>query len=345
MSEKTPKELLQLLRRPFEPHHISKLPKPTKQQTEEIKADYKKGIRCEDCGGWHHPKVVHLDYVGHAALTDRLLECDIHWYWEPLALDEFGLPRFDKSGGLWIKLTVCGMSRIGYGNAETSGNKDNGSREKEIIGDALRNAAMRFGAALDLWHKGDLHKDKSEDQDSAPLDISDKPFDLSNEETIDQELEKVAKSIPNRATEYLANNEALNRTIRYGYSIKECKNYLSGIDEMETELAKRKKAALATLDFLTNNFKLAMEVFDTTLVAGQYCELVLQNAKESVIIENEALIPDEFKEIVTQTKVLKDAIYCHIKNGGTVAGATLQANTFLKVKYGPQRTLKDVSSS
>ena len=30
---------------------------------------------------------------------------------------------------------------------------------KERIGDALRNAAMRFGAALDLWHKGDLHAD------------------------------------------------------------------------------------------------------------------------------------------------------------------------------------------
>jgi len=28
---------------------------------------------------------------------------------------------------------------------------------KEVIGDALRNAAMRFGCALDLWHKGDLH--------------------------------------------------------------------------------------------------------------------------------------------------------------------------------------------
>ena len=28
---------------------------------------------------------------------------------------------------------------------------------KERIGDALRNAAMRFGAALDLWHKGELH--------------------------------------------------------------------------------------------------------------------------------------------------------------------------------------------
>jgi hypothetical protein len=36
---------------------------------------------------------------------------------------------------------------------------------KEIIGDALRNAAMRFGAALDLWHKGDLHVE-TDDGDS-----------------------------------------------------------------------------------------------------------------------------------------------------------------------------------
>jgi hypothetical protein len=34
---------------------------------------------------------------------------------------------------------------------------------KERIGDALRNAAMRFGAALDLWHKGDLHGDAEPD--------------------------------------------------------------------------------------------------------------------------------------------------------------------------------------
>jgi hypothetical protein len=34
---------------------------------------------------------------------------------------------------------------------------------KEMIGDALRNAAMRFGAALDLWHKGDLHVEDAED--------------------------------------------------------------------------------------------------------------------------------------------------------------------------------------
>ncbi|HEY4759479.1 MAG TPA: hypothetical protein VIH42_02750, partial [Thermoguttaceae bacterium] len=64
---------LAVLRKAFPEHQISKLPKPTKQQTEEVKADYTKGIRCAICGTWHHPKVVHLDYVGHAALTDRLL--------------------------------------------------------------------------------------------------------------------------------------------------------------------------------------------------------------------------------------------------------------------------------
>ena len=38
--------------------------------------------------------------------------------------------------------------------------KSGGDAMKEIIGDALRNAAMRFGAALDLWHKGELHPDE-----------------------------------------------------------------------------------------------------------------------------------------------------------------------------------------
>lgn len=145
---------LDLMRVPFEPHQISKLPKPTKKQTDEVRQDFKKGIRCQVCGGWHHKDVVHLDYVGHAALTDRLLECDPGWNWEPVSFDERGQPLMDPNGGMWIKLTVCGQTRLGYGHAD---GKRGGDAVKEIIGDALRNAAMRFGAALDLWHKGDLH--------------------------------------------------------------------------------------------------------------------------------------------------------------------------------------------
>lgn len=104
------------LRRPFPPESVGKLPK----------------------GG------VMLDYVGHAAVTDRLLSVDPEWSWEPLALTPEGLPALDRAGNLWIKLTICGITRIGVGDGKSA---------KECIGDAIRNAAMRFGVALDLWAK------------------------------------------------------------------------------------------------------------------------------------------------------------------------------------------------
>lgn len=90
-----------------------------------------------------------LDYVGHAATTDRLLAVDPLWSWEPVAFDEQGLPAFDAKRGLWIRLTVCGVTRLGYGD---------GNSPKECIGDAIRNAAMRFGVALDLWSKDELEQ-------------------------------------------------------------------------------------------------------------------------------------------------------------------------------------------
>ena len=154
------------LRAPFPPHQISRLPKPTKAQTDKVKTDFKAGIRCKICGTWHHPDVVHLDYVGHAALTNRLLDVDPSWSWEPVPDPAaHGFPVVP--GGMWIKLTVDGISRYGFGCAD---GKSGGDAIKEVIGDALRNAAMRFGAALDLWHKGDLHVEDAEE--AAPVEQS-----------------------------------------------------------------------------------------------------------------------------------------------------------------------------
>lgn len=118
MTDMTPEAAL-ALRKPFPKESIGKLPK----------------------GG------AMLDYVGHAAVTDRLLTIDPAWSWEPLALTPEGLPALDRSGNLWIKLTICGITRLGVGDGKSA---------KECIGDAIRNAAMRFGVALDLWAKEDL---------------------------------------------------------------------------------------------------------------------------------------------------------------------------------------------
>ena len=156
MSEK--KTGLDLMREPFTAHQISKMCRSTKK-------DNTKG-KCPKCNGWHGLPAIQLDYVGHAALTDRLLSADPAWQWEPLAVGADGYPVIDRDGGMWIKLTVCGVTRYGYGDAQ---GKLGGDAMKERIGDALRNAAMRFGAALDLWHKGDLHVEEDEpEQQSKP---------------------------------------------------------------------------------------------------------------------------------------------------------------------------------
>lgn len=96
-----------------------------------------------------------LDYVGHATVTDRLLSVDPEWTWEPLALDADGAPlirRGAKELTMWIRLTVCGVTRLGVGSVAVNAF----DAEKQLVGDALRNAAMRFGVALDLWSKAEL---------------------------------------------------------------------------------------------------------------------------------------------------------------------------------------------
>jgi len=223
---------LALLREPFPPNQISKLPKPTKRQSDDVKADFSKGVRCKECGGWHHPSVVHLDYVGHAALTDRLLDCDPEWNWEPAGFSETGQPIMDPIGGMWIKLTVCGVTRLGYGNPD---GKTGGNAIKEVIGDALRNAAMRFGAALDLWHKGDLHAD---DTDSAPLVDDDKAGqNHEQKKATKEEIDAACEAIESKMTlEFLGEYwKGLNENALH---VAKNNDVISAKDERKAELTR-----------------------------------------------------------------------------------------------------------
>jgi hypothetical protein len=148
-------EQAQQLRAPFEPHQIGQKPQPYKKDSPKS--------TCRECGGYHGMPALHLDYVGHAAATDRLLQVDPTWTWEPFAVDAAGLPAVDREGNLWIRLTIAGVTKPGVGD---------GMNMKERIGDAIRNAAMRFGVALDLWAKEDLrqpHEPAAAAQQVAPV--------------------------------------------------------------------------------------------------------------------------------------------------------------------------------
>lgn len=117
-----------------------------------------------------------LDYVGHAHLRDILCDEDPLWTWRALGKHpQTGAPVVDKDAqgypiGLWIGLTIHGVEKPGYGSCE-SGKHD---AVKELIGDALRNAAQSFGIAIALWAKSELaelqeHEDASDGAPPVPV--------------------------------------------------------------------------------------------------------------------------------------------------------------------------------
>ena len=109
---------------------------------------------------------VSLDYVGHAEITKILIEIDPLWSWAPVAWEN-GRPathtqlgKITKRDGtvlefptvsMWGYLTLLGVTRIAVGSVEAH----KADLDKELVSDFLRNAAMRFGIALDLWTKGE----------------------------------------------------------------------------------------------------------------------------------------------------------------------------------------------
>jgi hypothetical protein len=108
---------LQALREPFPKEQIGKLPATNKRPA--------------------------LDFVGHAAVTDRLnTVLGLDWSY---TVDEL----FAIEGTVWIRgtMTVLGCSRVEYGDGDDA---------KEAVSKFIRRAAMRFGVAIDLWSREEL---------------------------------------------------------------------------------------------------------------------------------------------------------------------------------------------
>jgi hypothetical protein len=161
--------------------------------------------KCPDCHQKLSTAHLHLYFVGHADLTRRLLDVDPRWTWRPmyrevnvdilkaaiatqnvaiihLVMDSFPpkLTTFEvpdgKGGtrtehGMWIELILHdenGEEIVTPGFGDALGKQWDGNAMKEVIGDAARNAAMRRGAALDLWRKMDMDRAQKETRSQMP---------------------------------------------------------------------------------------------------------------------------------------------------------------------------------
>jgi hypothetical protein len=135
--------------------------------------------KCKTCGNTLTNAHFDAEYVGHADTTTRLNEVDPAWSWEPAYRDvdrevlmaaiasgnpeivklviENSPPKYDQFRGMWMKLVVHddqgdAHERLCYGDA---GTKSGPNAVKELIGDGIRNGAMRFGVATGLWSKSE----------------------------------------------------------------------------------------------------------------------------------------------------------------------------------------------
>lgn len=148
--------LLQQLAADFPQEQIEKLPKPLKGGRDQPRFQCKRGTQASAdgyfCGGYHS-RAIHLDYIGHATITERLNRVDPFWTIEFMVKNpETGEPKVDADG-TWFNMTVLGVTRPCVGDAGGKGLTANG--RKELIGDAIRNGAMRFGVGTYLWSKSE----------------------------------------------------------------------------------------------------------------------------------------------------------------------------------------------
>jgi hypothetical protein len=163
---------LAVLRAPFDPAVVGKLPKVTCRDC---------SARNRDCTITSHEKAwcptcktrvstahMHVDFVGHAVVTDRLLSVDPEWSWT-WGVDDPATGRPSKElsiertpdgepVALWMALTVGGITKRDVGYVEAGKSEP----MKLLVADALCRAAMRFGVALELWAKNGLESTEAE---------------------------------------------------------------------------------------------------------------------------------------------------------------------------------------
>ena len=103
--------------------------------------------------------------------------------------------------------------------------------------------------------------------------------------------------------------------------IIEMEHQSEGIKAAIDRMGARKKAIDNRVEWLKGYLKAAMEQTGKTKVSDAYTALALAKNPPHVVIEDEALIPDEYKEDMTTTKIDKKAI----KQAGGCPGCRVES--------------------
>lgn len=117
----------------------------------------------------------------------------------------------------------------------------------------------------------------------------------------------------------------------YGYIIKDIEAELDVIDAEIKRLIDFKKSRVKTVDRLKEKLSDAMQLFDIEKLETPTLKISFRKS-ESVEIENENLLSEEFVVTKTTTQPDKTKIKEAIKQGIDVVGAVLKQNKNIQIK-------------
>lgn len=113
--------------------------------------------------------------------------------------------------------------------------------------------------------------------------------------------------------------------------IREVETLVEEMKAEEAHLAKRRKTyedAIKSAKEFIKDYMLEQGLAEIT---GQVVKYSLVKSNPTLVIEDESLIPEEYKETTFQTKVRKDAIKDQLKMGDNIAGCKLEESFHVKV--------------
>jgi DNA replication initiation complex subunit (GINS family) len=104
------------------------------------------------------------------------------------------------------------------------------------------------------------------------------------------------------------------------------------IEEARKSMERRQKALTNHVERLRAYLKANMERMGTAKIKNCYLTLRMQANPPSLIVEDEAAIPEQYKRTETITKILRAEIVRDIKAGEEVTGARLEQTTRLVIQ-------------
>ena len=100
----------------------------------------------------------------------------------------------------------------------------------------------------------------------------------------------------------------------------------------EQRIIQRRRTLERQVDWLTDYLFGQCQKMKLDKLSNEQLTITVRQNPAKILISNEDKIPEQYKETVTTTKVIKASIAAAIKNGETITGATLEKSQRLDIR-------------